>query len=134
VIENGKRQVAMVIPTYNRGARLPAAIEGALAQGPALAEVIVVDDGSRDDTPERMQPYLVRVRCLRTENRERGAARNTGAQATDAPLIVFLDSDDRLLPVHLVAALGAFSDHPEGAAAYRWGGSGGRTFGSMSPP
>lgn len=118
MIENGNGQVAIVIPTYNRGARLPGAIEGALAQGFALAEVIVVDDGSTDGTFERIQPYLTRVRYLRTENRERSAARNAGAQATDAPFILFLDSDDRLLPGHLVAALRAFSDHPEAAAAY----------------
>jgi glycosyltransferase involved in cell wall biosynthesis len=133
-MENGKGQVAFVIPSCDRGARLPGAMEGALAQGPALVEVIVVGDGSTDDTLERIQLYLAKVRSLRTENRERGAARDTGAQRTDAPFIVFLDSDDRLLPGHLVAALGAFSDHPEAAAAYSWPGSGGRTFGSMSPP
>jgi glycosyltransferase involved in cell wall biosynthesis len=113
-----RARVAVIIPTYNRGSRLAATVESVLAQGDALGQVIVVDDGSTDDTPERVKPLLDRVTYIRQDNAERGAARNRGAQAATEPYLCFLDSDDRFLPGHLESALATLAAHPTAAAAY----------------
>lgn len=92
---------AIVIPTYNRAAMLPDAIESALAQT-RPATVIVIDDGSTDGTAEALARYSGRIVCLRQPNRERAAARNLGAHtAGDVDLIFFLDSDDVVTPLHV---------------------------------
>lgn len=111
-------RVAVIIPTYNRGSRIVATVESVLAQGDALGRVIVVDDGSTDDTPERMRLLAGRVEYLRKDNGERGAARNAGARLANEPFLCFLDSDDRILPGHLDAALSAFAANPHAVAVY----------------
>jgi len=90
-----KAPVAVVIPTYNRCDVLPKAVESALAQTWPAVEIVVVDDGSRDDTAAVMAPYVARgVRYLRRTNGGNYAARNTGVAVTAAPLVAFLDDDD----------------------------------------
>jgi glycosyltransferase involved in cell wall biosynthesis len=111
-------KVAVVIPTYNRADRVAAGIESVLDQGADLSELVVVDDGSTDDTEVRVRPYLHRLKYVRTENRERGAARNTGARLTSSELVTFVDSDDRILPGHLRHAVEAFKRSPDAAAVY----------------
>jgi glycosyltransferase involved in cell wall biosynthesis len=113
-----RARVAVIIPTYNRGSRIAATIQSVLAQGDALGQVIVVDDGSADDTPERVKPLLDRITYIRQHNAERGAARNRGTQAATEPYLCFLDSDDRFLPGHLESALATFTVHPTAAAVY----------------
>jgi glycosyltransferase involved in cell wall biosynthesis len=94
--------VSVVIPAYNYARYLPAAIDSALNQDYPRLEVIVVDDGSTDSTPEVVRAYGERVRYVHQNNAGLPAARNTGIRAAQHPLLCFLDADD-LLPPGLVA-------------------------------
>ncbi len=87
-----------IIPVYNRGELAAAAIESALAQECGDQEIIVVDDGSTDDTPKTLARYGDRVRVLRQENLGPGPARNRGIQHAAGQYVTFLDSDDLWFP------------------------------------
>ena len=89
--------VSIVIPCYNGARFLRAAIESALAQDYPSTEVIVVDDGSTDNTPEVIGDYEGRIVGIRQTNGGLSAARNTGIRHARGELIVLLDSDDILL-------------------------------------
>lgn len=87
-----------IIPTCNRAALLPPTLEAALAQEGGDQEVIVVDDGSTDDTPAVLARYGDRLRVLRQPNRGPGAARNLGLTQARGDYVAFLDSDDLWFP------------------------------------
>ncbi|HEX5446005.1 MAG TPA: glycosyltransferase family A protein [Pirellulales bacterium] len=87
--------VSAVIPTYNCGHYVVEAVESACAQTYPRLEVIVVDDGSGDDTRQRLRPYFDRITYLHQENRGLSAARNRGIQAAQGEWIALLDADDR---------------------------------------
>ena len=93
--------VSAVIPTYNRAAFIGRAIESVLAQSVLPAEIIVVDDGSTDDTAAVCAKYARSVRYVRQENRGASASRNHGVDLASNPWIAFLDSDDYWTPDHL---------------------------------
>ena len=105
--------VSVVIPTYERAEVVRGAIESVLAQTYAHVEVIVVDDGSRDDTRRVVESYGPRVRYLFQENAGVSAARNTGFAAARGEFIALLDSDDRFLPWKLAAQVEVLRRHPE---------------------
>lgn len=108
--------VSVVIPTYNRRHTLATAIDSALAQDFSALEVIVVDDGSTDDTVQWLaQAYAKRpIRVLRNVGLKGPAGgRNTGIRAAQGEFVALLDSDDAFLPGHLHAAMAAFAGHPE---------------------
>lgn len=86
-------RLAVIIPTYNRAATVLRTVQEILSTGVPLHEVLVVDDGGSDDTEARLAG-LPGVRYLRQSNAGPARARNTGAQATDADVLCFLDSDD----------------------------------------
>jgi glycosyltransferase involved in cell wall biosynthesis len=92
--EYGASTISVVIPTYNYGRFVTEAVESALAQTYRPMEVIVVDDGSTDDTAERLRPYMDRIRYIRQENRGLSAARNTGIRHAQGEWVALLDSDD----------------------------------------
>lgn len=104
--------VSVVIPCYNQAHFLPEAIESALSQTYHSIEVIVVDDGSPDNTAEVVARYPG-VRCVRQENRGLGGARNSGFRASNGEYVLFLDADDRLMPNAVTAHLSCFGQHPE---------------------
>lgn len=88
--------VSVIIPTFNQPALLIEAIESVLVQTYLHREIIVVDDGSTDDTPARLAPYIERrqITCIRQQNRRQAAARNAGIDVAKGALIAFLDHDD----------------------------------------
>lgn len=101
-------RVSVIIPTYNRAEMLKQAIESVLAQTFRDFEIVVVDDGSTDNTHHMLATYPDCVHYIYQENQERSAARNRGVASSTGEYLVFLDSDDLLLPNMLellVAAL-----------------------------
>jgi glycosyltransferase involved in cell wall biosynthesis len=106
-------KVSIVIPTYNAAAYLPEAIESALAQSYDDCEIIVVDDGSDDDTEVVLAPFKDRFRYIRQEN-SGGASRprNVGIQQSAGDYVAFLDSDDILFPDKIRHAVELLDDQP----------------------
>ena len=94
--------VDVIIPCYNQGRFLTTAVDSVLAQSYPHVGVIVVDDGSTDDTPAVAARYGDRIRYLRKENAGLSAARNTGLLVARGEWVLFLDSDDTL-PREMVA-------------------------------
>lgn len=108
--------VSVVIPCYNQARFLGEAIESVLAQTRGPAEIIVVDDGSTEDLRAVTAAYAG-VRYLRQANQGQGAARNHGLQHATGEYVVFLDSDDRLLPHAFEVGLGGLDANPACALA-----------------
>jgi glycosyltransferase involved in cell wall biosynthesis len=90
--------VSAIIPTYNRGYIVGKAIDSILAQTYKNIEIIVVDDGSTDDTQEKLEKYGERIRVVYQRNSGVAAARNCGIRASRGEIVAFLDSDDIWLP------------------------------------
>lgn len=105
--------ISTVIPTYNYDRFVTVAVESALSQTYPNHEVIVVDDGSTDETRDRLTPYEGRIRYLYQENQGLSAARNTGIRASRGDLIAFLDSDDVWHPEKLTMQARYLEAHPE---------------------
>ena len=94
---------SVVIPTYDRADLIGLTLDSVLAQEFAAWEMLIVDDGSKDNTAAVVRPYLVdsRIEYLPKKNAERGAARNYGLAHAQGEYVLFLDSDDRLHSDHL---------------------------------
>lgn len=105
--------VSVVIATYNRGEYLVATLQSILAQTFRDFEIIVVDDGSTDDTRRVVESYGLRVRYYHQHNRGPSAARNLGVAQARAPWIAFQDSDDLSLPNHLETFYKYVEKHPD---------------------
>ncbi len=105
--------VSVIIPAYNRAGMLRQAVDSVLEQDYRPTEVLVIDDGSVDETPVVLSAYEDRIRCFRQENAGVSAARNTGIRASRGEFIAFLDSDDYWLPGKLTAQVDWFLGHPE---------------------
>lgn len=106
-------RVSVIIPTYNRAWCLAEAIDSVLSQTFEDRELIVVDDGSTDNTPALLSHYGNRLRCLRQANQGVSAARNHGIKAAGGELIALLDSDDNWQPDKLARQVAFFDTHPE---------------------
>ena len=104
--------VSVVIPCYNLAHFLRDAIESILAQTYPRIELVVVDDGSMDNTAAVVADYPL-ARCVRQGNRGVAEARNVGFGATNGEYVLFLDADDRLAPDAVQAHLRCFAEHPE---------------------
>src|SRR5688572_16056491 len=90
---------SVVIPAYNRAGLIERAIKSILLQSYTNVEIIVVDDGSTDNTKEVVSRFNhANLKYIYQENRERGAARNNGVKNAHGAYVVFLDSDDFLYP------------------------------------
>jgi glycosyltransferase involved in cell wall biosynthesis len=105
--------VSVVIATYNRARLLKETIESVLKQTLQDFELIVVDDGSTDDTEKVLKSYGDRVRYFRQENRGPSAARNLGIRRARASWISIQDSDDICAPNHLKTLFGFVEKNPD---------------------
>lgn len=113
--------VSVIIPTYNRSEFLPAAIVSASIQAQAKAEVLVVDDGSTDKTPQVLETFRNTLRIFTQPHKGLSAARNLGLANASGEYVVFLDSDDLLLPEKICIQSRILDAHPEIASVYsRW--------------
>lgn len=111
---NNPPVVSVVLITYNRADLLPHAIDSVLQQTYCDFELIVIDDGSTDNTAEVVGQYIdPRVIYHPVENGERARARNIGIQLSRGSYISFLDSDDWYLPNKLAAQVAVLENHPE---------------------
>lgn len=111
-------KVSVVIPTYNYAHFLREAIESVLAQTFRDFEVIVVDDGSTDNTPEVVAQFGDRVQYIRQANQGPNAARNTGVLAARGEFIALLDADDLWLPDKLSRQVALADTRPEAGLIY----------------
>lgn len=93
--------VSVIIPAYNAAKYLREAVDTAVNQTYRDTEILVVDDGSTDETPRILDEYGDRIRVLHQQNRGRAAACNTGVDAARGEWIAFLDADDLWLPEKL---------------------------------
>ena len=107
--------LSIVIPTRDRGSFLVAAVESALVCARADDEIVVVDDGSTDDSLSRLEPHAWRITVIRGAYGSAGAARNAGAAATTGDYLAFLDSDDLMLPGKTSDLVEALDAHPDTA-------------------
>jgi glycosyltransferase involved in cell wall biosynthesis len=105
-------KVSVIMPTYNRADTIRRAVGSVQAQGLRDWELVVVDDGSTDDTPSLIPQDDPRIVLIRQENRGFVEARNAGLRAARAEYIAFLDSDDEWKPHHLQLCIGFLEAFP----------------------
>jgi glycosyltransferase involved in cell wall biosynthesis len=114
--------VSTIIPVYNRPDRVVIAVQSVLDQTYRPIEIILVDDGSTDETPEVLaqlaSEHPGEILVLRQNNGGAGLARETGRRAASGDFIQYLDSDDYLLPNKFTDQVKALTNHPECAIAY----------------
>lgn len=114
--------VDVIIPAYNTAKYLAAALDSVMAQTFDDWRILLVDDGSTDNTAEVVAPYLDRlgpkIKYIRQENRGLPAARNTAIRASDAELLALLDADDVWLPNRLADSVAAMAQRPQAGLAY----------------
>ena len=105
-------EVSAVIVTYNKSDTIVDAVESVLRQSYRDFEILVVDDGSTDDTAARIRPYLDRIRYLPKTNGGTGSARNLGIEQSKGKYVAFLDGDDLWFPRKLEMQMAAFEREP----------------------
>ena len=110
---NVSPRVSVIIPTYNYGRYISEAVESVLAQTYTDFEVIVVDDGSTDQTPQVLERYTGVIRYIRQENMGVVEARNRGIRESRGEFIAFLDADDKWISNKLALQVGAMDEKPE---------------------
>jgi len=111
--------VSVVLPTYNYARFLPESVGSVLSQTYTHYEVIVVDDGSTDNTKDVLNPFMQKIRYIKLEqNKGLPVARNTGIQSARGKYVAFIDADDLWLPEKLQTDIEYFETHPEVSMVY----------------
>ena len=113
MVKNPRLLVTVIIPTHNRWPMLGEAVDSVLSQTLPSYELIVVDDGSTDETPQRLHDYGARITVLTQRRRGVAAARNVGARTASGKYLAFLDSDDLWHPNKLQRQLDLIESNPE---------------------
>lgn len=111
--ESATPLVSVIIPTFNGAEFLPAALDSILAQSYPNIEVVVIDDGSTDGTPEVLERYGDKIRYRRQKNRGVASARNAGFRLARGDLLALMDSDDVCLPERIAAQVACFGQMPD---------------------
>ncbi|HEY0872212.1 MAG TPA: glycosyltransferase [Vicinamibacterales bacterium] len=111
-------KVTVAIPAYNHGRYVAEAIESVLAQDHPAIELIVVDDGSTDDTGQVLAAYTNRVHVISQHNSGQSSAINTAWRMASGDIVSYLSADDRLEPGAVGAAVSALANAPEAVMAY----------------
>ncbi len=112
--------ISVIIPTYNGSKYLLSTVQSALNQTYRPIEVIVVDDGSTENTAAALKPVMNRITYIRQENRGPAAARNHGILMSKGNYIAFLDHDDIWMPDNLLGKIALLRDNPECAMVYSY--------------
>jgi glycosyltransferase involved in cell wall biosynthesis len=110
--------VSVVIPSYNRAALVVRAVSSALAAISPEDEILVIDDGSTDDTERALAPFASRIRFVKASHGGAGPARNRGIAESKHGLVAFLDSDDEWLPDKLPLQRGLMQARPDVAYCF----------------
>jgi glycosyltransferase involved in cell wall biosynthesis len=105
-------KVSVVIPVFNGAATIRRAIDSVLAQDFTDLEIIVIDDGSTDETPSILKEYGKHIKAIRQLNQGVGAARNSGIVAAQGEFVAFLDSDDEWYPHKLRKQVALMEENP----------------------
>jgi glycosyltransferase involved in cell wall biosynthesis len=116
-----KPLISTIIPVFNRPGMLAEAVDSVLAQTYRPIEIVIVDDGSTDDTPRMIEELAARhpeVRGIRKPNGGPGLAREAGRTEASGGFIQYLDSDDLLMPRKFEIQVAALEAHPECGVAY----------------
>lgn len=108
-----KNEISVIIPTYNREWIIKESIDSVFSQTFDAYELIVVDDGSDDNTAEILDSYGNKLRIIRQANQGVSAARNRGIIASSGEFIALLDSDDLWLPEKLDRQMSFFRNNPD---------------------
>jgi glycosyltransferase involved in cell wall biosynthesis len=111
-------EISVIIPNYNHTHFISAAIQSVLDQTYRSFEIIVVDDGSTDNSREVITGFGDQVHYIWQENQGLGGARNTGIRAAKSELIGLLDADDQWQPTFLETMVSLASQHPQAAVYY----------------
>jgi glycosyltransferase involved in cell wall biosynthesis len=115
---NQRPLISVIIPSHNSGCWVVQAVQSALDQTYSRVEVIVVDDGSIDDTKERLAPMERRIRYVYQSNGGPSKARNRGINEAQGELIAFLDADDLWLPEKLSKQWECLRANPDAALVH----------------
>lgn len=105
--------VTLIVPTFNRTSLLKRALESVYAQTIMPTEIIVVDDGSTDNTAQMIKEDFPDVIYIHQENKGVSSARNRGIKNANCPWIAFLDADDEWLPEKLAQQINIIKDNPD---------------------
>lgn len=105
-----KDTVSVIIPTYNTANYIGQAIESVLAQNHSPFEIMVIDDGSTDDTESVVKSFDENIRYVYQENHGPSLARNRGIEIANGGFVAFIDADDVWLPGHLSCHLDQFKE------------------------
>jgi len=108
--------VSVIIPAYNSAVSLPRCINSIFSQTIKPGEVIIINDGSTDNTAEVVRGYGNNIIYLEQDNQGPAAARNRGLKQTNGEFVAFLDADDYWKPQFLETTVGFLEKHPEAVA------------------
>lgn len=114
----GRPLVSVIIPAYNRATTIGSTLDTITCQKGWPFEIIVVDDGSGDDTAAIARRYAPEARVIVQDNQRRSAARNNGAKLAVGEFLYFFDSDDLMEPNAIARLAACLADNPDVAVAY----------------
>ena len=120
--------VSVIIPTYEHAETIGACLDAVFAQTYSPIEVIVVDDGSTDNTQEVLKQYVGKIISIKQENQGSNPTRNRGLQEAKGEFVIFVDADVIMVPDMLEKMKKSLDEHPEASYAYSGFSFGWKTF------